>query len=94
MLEHHASRSRGVGDGLEAGERRAAEHVLHVHGLARTEEGPVEDGVGTQRPTLLGDRQVEPPGLDALVPARVDEAEIVGRLRDDEQAVVGVAQCA
>ena len=65
------------GGGAEAAQALRAEEVLHVHGLAGAEERAIEDGVGGGAAVLVDVGQLVAPRLDAVVPARVDEAEIV-----------------
>ena len=63
----------------------AADEVLHVHRFAGAQQAAVEDGVGDDGPGAIFRRQLEAPGLDALVPARVHEAHVAAGLSRDEK---------
>ena len=80
------------GGGAEAAQAPGAEEVLHVHRLAGAEERTVENGVGGGAAVLVDVRQLVAPGLDALVPARVHEAQVVAAARGHQEAVVELAQ--
>src|SRR5262249_38911963 len=75
----------------EAAKILAANYVLHRDGFAGAEERAVEHSLNVEGPLPVVGRQVEPPRLDALFPARVDEREIVRRLRGDEESAAEVA---
>ena len=82
----------GGRDQSEAAHRLAAQHVLHVHGVAGAEQRAVEDRVRGHRRLPALRRQLEAPRLDAVAPRRVDEAQVAVGLRGDEQPAVQPVQ--
>ena len=88
MPDDEAAGPLGRGDRAEAARHRAADHVLHAHRLARAKERAVEDGVRDGRLRALRRGQPEAPALDALIPARVHEGQVVAALRGDEESAV------
>ena len=88
-LEHRALRRPLSGTASNPASAGAADHVLHVHGLARAEQRAVEDRVRAERAALVLAGQVEPPGLDAVVPARVHEPRSSGSGAMTRSRVVG-----
>ncbi len=46
-----------------------AQHVLHMHRIARAQECPVENGMDDERRVIRFLKKLETPGLNPLIPA-------------------------
>src|SRR5262249_54860955 len=75
----------------EAAQILTADHVLHRDALTGPEERAIQHGLDVQRALPVVGRQIEPPRLDSLLPARVNEREIVSSLRGNEESAAQIA---
>ena len=62
-----------------------ADDMLHVEGLTRPKQRPIEDGMGDDGPWILCILQIELPEFDPIIPGGMDKAHVATGPGRDKQ---------